>query len=127
MFDRQGKVCFYLTGAGVMYNVFNQAVGRLEREPGLALDMTPVVGATGQVLAWFDESFLWNQKGELLVFIKGAKPEGSLELPKTKRLEFKPEPKPAPFQPLLVRAKPPEKSWRWATDTLGSWMPENYA
>lgn len=110
-----------------MYTVHNQAVGRLEREPGMVQAMLPVVAAGGQVFAWFDDAFLWNVKGEVLAFIKGAVAEGDLELPKTKKLELKLEPKPAPFYPLLMRATPPEKSWRWASETVAGALPENYA
>ena len=127
LFDKQGDVCFYLTGAGVLYNTQNVAVGHVQQEEGLAQAMSPVVAAGGQIFAWFDDAFLWTLTGEVLAFIKGAKPEGDLDLPKTKRLEFTPEPKPAPFQPLLLRATPPEKSWQWASETLGSSLPQTYA
>lgn len=116
LFDQQGNAAFYLTGAGVMFNILNQGVGIIQRELGLAIDaqLEPVTGSSGAIIAWFDDAFLWTTEGELIAFVKGAKPEADLLLPKTKKLAFKPEPKTTPFKPLLARAAPPERQWRWA-------------
>lgn len=112
LFDQAGEGILYLTGAGVFYNRQNQAVGFLQSEAAIA-SMIPVLGAMGSIHAWFDDAFLWTTEGKLIAFVKGAKAE-QLSLPKTKKLGFKPEPKPAPFRPLLMLSDPPERSWEWA-------------
>lgn len=128
LFDQEGNAVYYLTGAGVLFDAMNQAVGIVQREVGMLIEgkLEPVTGSTGEIVAWFDDSFLWTPEGELMAFIKGAKPEGDFKLPKTKKLVFMPKPQAAPFKPLLARSKPPTKSWVWAVHKLVQSQKEFY-
>ena len=120
LFDKQGNACYYLTGAGVLFDAMNQVLGRVQREVGMvqADVLEPVVGLQGQLVAWFDDAFLWSVEGELLAFVKGAKPQEGFVLPKTQKLAFTPEPQAVPFRPLLFRWAQPERKWQWASQTL---------
>ena len=127
LFNQAGDIEFYLTGAGVIYNVLNEPVGIVQRGMSqLDAELEPVTGINGELVAWFDDNFLWNYDGELLAFLKGAKPEVDFELPETQKLAFAPQPKAAPFKPLLTRAKPPERVWRWSVHKLASGKQEFY-
>lgn len=120
LFDKQGIACYYLTGAGVLFDAKNQALGRVQRELGMVqVDaLEPVVGSTGKLVAWFDDAFLWSREGDLLAFVKGAKPQEGFVLPKTQKLAFTPEPQVVPFRPLLSRWAAPERKWQWASQVL---------
>ncbi len=120
LFDKEGNACYYLTSAGVLFDARNLAVGRVQREVGMvqADAPVPVVGSTGELLAWFDDAFLWSFEGELLAFVKGAKAQEGLLLPKTRKLAFTPEPQAVPFRPLLSRWIAPERKWQWASQAL---------
>jgi len=120
VFDKNGEASYYITGAGVLFDASNQAVGIVQRELGILIEnaLLPVVGTQGSIVAWFDDAFLWDLNGELLAFTKGAETPDDFELPKTKKLMFKAEPQVTPFKPLLARANPPERKWRWAAEGL---------
>ncbi len=120
LFNKQGDACYYLTGAGVLFDVMNQAVGRVQPEVGMvqADAPAPVVGSQGELVAWFDDAFLWSLEGDLLAFVKGAKAQEGLLLPKTRKLAFVPEPQAVPFRPLLSRWSAPERKWKWASQAL---------
>ena len=109
IFDQDGEAAYYLTGAGVLYNVANQAVGWLQ-EDGL-------VSPEGEIVGWFDGQFLRDAEGYLVGFVKGAK-EAGLELPRTKPLAFTPAPVPTPFYPLLVTRDKPSFKQAWSEKTL---------
>lgn len=108
IFDKYGEFSYYLTGAGVLYDASNNAVAWLQEDG--------VVSPQGEFIGWFDGAFLRDGEGCLLGFVKGARvpEEAGLELPQTKLLNFKPEPKPAPFYPLLVTRDKPEFTWQWS-------------
>jgi len=114
IFDKEGDVSHYLTGAGVLYDRSNSAVAWLQDDG--------VVSPRGALIGWFDGSFLWDEAGLLLGFVKGAElgSEVKLELPQTKPLNFKPAPVPSPFYPLLVKRDKPSFNWRWSERTLAS-------
>ena len=114
IFNEHGEASHYLTGAGVLYDSSNKAVALLQNGG--------VVSPKGELRGWFDGSFLWDEAGCLLGFVKGAKvPVGEgLELPQTKPLGFKPEPVPSPFYPLLVTRDKPSLTWKWSEKTLAA-------
>jgi hypothetical protein len=107
IFDRQGEICLYLTGAGVIYDPANHPLATVQDEQVLSLE--------GRHLGWFDGQFLWSPDGYLLGFVKGATPQGGLRLPATKPLRFRPEPRPVAFKPLLVPRSKPVCQWVWST------------
>lgn len=111
IYDRQGEVRWYLTGAGVLYDPANHPLALVEQEQ--------VIGLHGEHLGWFDGSFLWSPEGDLYGFVKGAKPQGGLVLPPTRPLYFRPKPGPAPFKPLRVPRPKPVWRWRWAPEGAG--------
>jgi hypothetical protein len=114
LFDRHGDAAMYLTGAGVAYTVENEPVGRLQ--DGVLL------GYQGDVLGYLEDGLLWNRAGEVVAFVKGAKAQGGLELPPTKKLTQRLTPRPAPFFPLLRPHAKPELRWRWADEPLASYL-----
>ena len=109
LYDRTGAPQHYLTGAGVLFDLINTPVGSVQD--------AQVLNRAGRVVAWFDGAFAWDASG-VLAFVKGAKPQGRLALPKTKPLRAKLAPTPAPLQPLLQQRKPPSLNWRWSERTL---------
>jgi hypothetical protein len=106
IFDQQGEVCLYSTGAGVIYDPANHPVAIVQSGQ--------VVSLYGRHLGWFDGQFLWSEEGLLLGFVRGATPQGSLKLPATKPLSFRPEPRPAAFKPLFVPRSKPVCQWTWS-------------
>lgn len=106
LFDKSGDPCLYLTGAGVLYTTDNQPVGRLEGEA--------VVSFAGTVVAWLIADFLCDAEGKPVAFVKGAKPQEGLTLPRVKALGVRLEPRPAPFYPLLRPAGRPPLTWQWS-------------
>ena len=109
LFDHQGEAQWYLTGAGVLYDRENRALGWVQEDV--------LVSPVGEVMGWFDGSYLWDEEGRLLGFVKGAQGAG-LELPPTRPPDFTPAPVPSPFYPLLVRRTPPPFSWQWSNADL---------
>ena len=108
LYDRTGAPQHYLTGAGALFSLGNVPVGSVQG--GQVLQR-------GQVMAWFDGSFVWDASG-VLAFVKGAAPQGDLTLPQTAPLRAKLTPTVAPMHPLLVRREPPPLTWRWSERTL---------
>ena len=109
LYDRTGAPQHYLTGAGVLFDLSNKPVG--------AVQDAQVLNRTGRVVAWFDGAFVRDASG-VLAFVKGAKPQGGLVLPKTAPLRARLAPSPAPRHPLLQQLEPPPLSWRWSERTL---------
>lgn len=112
LFDRSGAPQHYMTGAGVLYDLENRFVGSVQ-----AGEPEPVLNAEGRVVAWLAGGFVWDASG-VLAFIKGATPQGELELPKTLPLRVPLFPSPAPLHPLLLRPEPPLRRWVWSETTL---------
>ena len=106
LFDKQGKACFYVTGAGVIFDADNTPLGTVWNEQ--------VVGLSGEVLGWFDGRWWLDTSGRVLGFVKGAKADGGLELPQTQPPTFTPQPVAVPQHPLLVPQHRPEVKWEWS-------------
>ena len=109
IYDVSGEAFLYMAGAGVLYDASNQPLGMIQDEQ--------VVTADAAHLGWFDGAFLWDADGYLLGFVKGAKVQGGLELPKTRPLGFKPQPTPFALHPLLVPRVKPNLNWQWSPQT----------
>lgn len=109
LYDHTGAPQYYLTGAGVLFDLANAPAG--------AIQDGQVLNRAGRVVAWFDGAFVWDASG-VLAFVKGAKPQGGLVLPKTAPLRAKLAPTPAPLHPLRQQLEPPPPSWRWSQRTL---------
>ena len=112
LFDKRGAPQHFMTGAGVLYDLENRFVGSVQ-----AGEPEPVLNAEGRVVAWLEGGFVWDASG-VLAFIKGATPQGELELPKTLPLRVPLFPSPAPLHPLLLRPEPPLRHWVWSETTL---------
>ncbi len=115
MFDRQGEMCAYLTGAGVLYTRRGEPLALVQDEQ--------VLSANGQHLGWFDGAFLRDGDGLILAFVKGAKPESGLTLPPCQPFRDKPQPQPLAFKPLLVPRERPAFHWAWSEKSLTGFGP----
>ena len=106
IYDASGEACLYVTGAGAVFDAHNRPVGLVQDEQ--------VVTVNASHLGWFDGAFLWDAEGYLLGFVKGARVDKGLELPRTKPLRFKPQPSPFAMRPLLVPREKPLFKWQWS-------------
>lgn len=109
LYDRAGAPQYYLTGAGVLFDLANVPQGALQERQLLSLE--------GRIVAWFANGFVWDASG-VLAFVKGATPQGDLALPKTAPLQARLAPTLAPLHPLLVRLEPPPLRWVWSDASL---------
>lgn len=109
LFNRQGEPVFYLTEAGVLYD--------LTDAPIAVCQDAQLVSLEGRHLGWFDGAFLRDPQGFILAFVKGAQAPG-LELPPTRPLKQRLQPRPLAYKPLLVRLEPPEFRSAWSRRSL---------
>lgn len=120
LFDRGGNPALYITGAGVVYTLANQPLGIVQDDR--------VVNLLGTVCAWFDGAFMWDTRGAVAGFVKGAKPATpEFVLPPTKPLRVKLEPTPGFLHPLLRPAQKPAFRWEWSDEPLETLLGHTYA